>query len=438
MRRKVWLPAVLLMSALLPVHGQTYFPDTITFSGTNVSQEALLAYTGLQPGPVTKEQMQAAVARLTASGLFIRAAYELNDDVLHYTLTPSPAVLPVIYDNFVWWDAKTLNALVAEKVPLFGGELYPGGPMRQQVLDALTELVAAKGVQVKIGTTPVGDAHGTMTATRFHIDSPPVVIGAFTVEGVGEDWAEAVGRVEQAAAGRASSAATPDALAAEVGAVYRDRGYLDVAVTDPEWGTPQVVDGKVVAPLTEHITNVGQPYTVAAVRFAGDAQTSAEAFAKLAKIHAGDVADDAAIQAEKDLLADPWKAKGYLDAQADTGEQKDSAHHTVTYTLTVNPGVVYHMGKLTLIGLNQEQEKQVRMYWQMAEGAVFEPALVPQWSVAYQRMRAPELVVAEKLEKMIPEYENQANHDTHVVDVVIRFKPANVVPQPFDFHPTWH
>lgn len=441
MRRELWLGAVLAMCAVVArqAHGQTYFPDSITFSGSGISQQALLTYTGLQPGAVTKAQMEEAVQRLVASGLFADVRYELDDDVLRYTLNPSPAVLPVVYDNFVWWDAKTLNALVAEKVPLFGGALYPGGPMKQQVLDALTELVAAKGVPAKIGTTPVGDAHGTMIATRFHIDSPPVVIGSFTVEGVRADWSEAVGRVEQAAAGRVTSGSTLDALAAEVRAVYEDRGYLDVAMSGPEWGTTaQVVDGRIVAPLTARITSVGQPYTVAAVHFAGDAQTSAGAFAKQTKIHTGEVVDGANVQATVELLKDAWKAAGYLDAAADAGTQKDKAQHTVTYTFTVDPGMVYHMGKLTLVGLDKSLEHEVRIYWQMPEGAVFRKALEPQWRVEYLQERGAQLMVHEGLERMVPEYEDQPHSETHVVDVVVRFKPAPVVPNPSDFHPSWH
>jgi outer membrane protein assembly factor BamA len=434
-----------LIVALLPSLGawqtaaaQTYFPDTISFSGSTLSQEQLLAYTGLRPGSVTKEQMQAASDKLTRTGLFIRAIYELDDDVLRYTLTPSPAVLPVRYDNFPWWDAKTLNALVAQKVPLFGGAVYPGGPMRQQVLDALTELVAAKGVRAKIGATPVGDAQRTMIATAFHIDSPPVVIASLTVEGAGAAWADSIREIENSAAGKEYTKGSLDSLTAALRDVYARRGYLDVAIDGPSWGTPQIEDRKIVAPLTAKITSEGQPYTVSAVHFAGNAMTSAEAFAKDAKIHTGDVADADTVQAAVDLLKAPWKDKGYEDVAVKTGAAPDRGQHTVAYTFTVDPGPVYHMGTLTLIGLNKRQEQQVLAYWQVPKGAVYQPALIPAWRALYLQERAGELVVFEQLEHMVPEYESQPHGDTHVVDVVVRFKPPNVAPQPLDFHPNWH
>ena len=436
--RARWIAAVfVLLVSAQAASAQTYFPDTITFSGASQSQQQLLAFTGLKPGPVTKQQMQQATERLTHSGLFITVKYELDDDLLHFTLTPSPGVLPVRFDNFPWWDSKTLSALVAQKVPLFEGELYPEGPMRQQVVDALTELVAAEGVQAKIGTTPVSDEQGTMIATRFHIDSPPVVVSSLTVNGVGDAWAAAIEPIEKAAVGEDLAKASPDSLVAAIREVYRRRGYLDAAIAGPTWGMPKVADGKIVAPLTATIVRVGQPYTVAAVQFAGDAMTSAHAFAAQAKIHAGDVADSDAVAATADLLKAPWKAKGYEGVDVNTGEVVNRAQHTVAYTFTVDPGMVFRMGTLTLIGLNKGQEKQVLRYWQLPKGAVFRPGLAEAWRGVYLRERAGQLLVAEQLEHMEPAYDYQADHDTHTVNVVVRFRPAKVVPRPLDFHPTW-
>lgn len=437
MRIRSVLIAGLLLGSIAELPAQVYFPDTITFAGTSVSQQQLLAYTGLRPGTVSKEQMDAAAKKLTDSGIFLDAKYELDDDALRYTLTPSPAVLPVLYDNFPWWDSKTLNALVAEKVPLFSGELYPGGPMRQQVLSALTELVAEKGVQVMIGTSPVGDAHQTMIATRFHIDQPPVVIASLTVEGASAAWSGAIGPIEQSAAGKEYAKASLDSLTNAIRDVYTRRGYLDVTVDGPSWGTPQIVAGKITVPLMAKIANEGQPYTVSAVHFAGNAETTPDYFAAHVKIHAGDVADADVVDETAAMLKVPWVAGGYEDAHVSATPALDRRQHTVAYTFTVDPGPVYRMGTLTLIGLNKTQERLVRTYWQMPQGAVFQPGLVQAWRNAYMAERGGQLVANEQLEHMTPEYETRLHVDAHTADILIRFKPAKVVPSPFDFHPTW-
>jgi outer membrane protein assembly factor BamA len=433
------LAAWLLIAGVgLSASAQVYFPETITFSGASQSGEQLLAFTGLKPGRVTKKQMQAATDRLTGSGLFIDVRYELNDDVLHFTLTPSPEALPARYDNFPWWDAKTLTALVGEKVPLFGGSLYAGGPMRQQVVDALTQLVAAKGIEAKIGTSPVGDARGTMIATQFHILSPEVVVASLAVEGVGTEQAAAVQKVEASAVGEKFSEETLRSLTGALRGVYTSEGELDASVTEAAAGEAQVAEGRILVPLTARIVSRGAVYTVSAVHFAGDEFTAADFFAAHAPIRAGDVADSELVDETAALLQDPWKANGYEDAVAEVTPALDRESHTVAYTFAVSPGPVYHVGKLTLKGLNKRQERLVRIYWQLPEGAVYRPARLQAWGGAYVKERAGQLALGDGLKQVVPSYETQWNVATHTVDVVVTFRPIPVVPNPGDFHPFWH
>lgn len=420
-----------------PAGAQDYFPETIRFTGTNLPQQQLLAFTGLKPGKVTKDEMQAASDRLQATGLFLEVHYELDDDLLVYTLKPSPGVLPVHYDNFPWWDTATLNALVAKTVPLYDGALYPGGPMKQQVLDALTTLLAEKGITAKISAIPVGNAKTTMIATNFHIDSPKILISSFVVEGASDAWAAAIRRVEELAVSKEFSRASPDALAAAVRDVYAQRGYLDAVVTPPVWGAPKLADGKYMVPLTATIVSEGQPYRVSSVRFAGNAMTTAAEFAAQAKIHAGDVADADLVQQTGELLTAAWKAKGYAQATVDAGPVLDRAAHTVAYTFSVDPGRIYTMGNLTLVGLNARQERLVWTYWQLPKGAVFQPGLVPRWREAYLNERGDQLMVGDKLKPMVPVYHYQQQEETRTVDVTVTFtqKPvANIG----DYHPSWH
>jgi outer membrane protein insertion porin family len=437
MRVRVLLLAVVFAVAALttPARAQNYFPETIKFSGSTLSQERLLAFTGLKSGRVTKEQMQAASDKLHATGLFSEVKYELDDDVLAYVLTPASTVLPVRYDNFPWWDAATLNSLVAKKVPLFDGALYPGGPMRKQVIEALTALLAEKGVDAQITTTPVGDAHGVMIATRFQIYSPPILISSFVVEGASDAWAPAIKLVEESAVGKDFSRATPDSLAAAVRGVYARKGYLDAVVTNPVWGTPKLVDGKYLVPLTATIASEGQPYTVSAVQFAGNAMTNTAEFALQAKIHAGQVADGNLVDQTAEVLKAPWRARGYQLVTVDTSPVLDRVAHTVAYSFTVNPGAVYRMGTLTLVGLDKRQERLVRTYWQLPKGAVCEPGRAFAWRNVYLNARGEELVVADKLEPMHPSYEFHQHEDTHTVDVVITFSQPKPVQNPGDFHP---
>jgi len=136
--RTVFLAVLFLANFGGGAFAQTYPVGKIAFSGTDLSQGELLAFTGLRAGQVTRDQMQAAATQLTDTGLFADARFTLDGETLTFELKASPAVVAVRYDNFPWWDDKTLNAAVVAKVPLFHGAIYPGGPMRDQVKGALT------------------------------------------------------------------------------------------------------------------------------------------------------------------------------------------------------------------------------------------------------------------------------------------------------------
>jgi hypothetical protein len=48
----------------------------------------------------------------------------------------------------------------------------------------------------------------------------------------------------------------------------------------------------------------------------------------------------------------------------------DRAQHTVDYSITVQPGSVFHMGKLSLVDPDPSQQALVMNYWTMHAGDV--------------------------------------------------------------------
>jgi outer membrane protein assembly factor BamA len=89
----------------------------------------------------------------------------------------------------------------------------------------------------------------------------------------------------------------------------------------------------------------------------------------------------------------------------------------VDYTIAVQPGPVYRMGKLTLENLSAAQKAELMPYWLLKPGDVFNPELIPQSVNGYHRMRAADLQsirggFAAKWTE---------NQDAHTVDVVVTF-----------------
>ena len=413
---------VLLAVALPGVFAcaQTYMPTSVTFSGSNLTQEELLAFTGLRAGePITRDQMQAATDKLTATGLFTDVRFSFDGQTLTFELKPSPGVVPVEYDNFPWWDDRALNAAVAAQVPLFHGALYPGGSMRDQVRAALTALLAMKGVQGG-STAPVGDVNGDQAAILYHIDSPPVVVDSFRVYDYSGVWTKPIEAVERAAAGEKFEASMKDKLADQVRAVYGAQGYVAMTMTPPAFGPPHVADGKVLVPVSASITSEGGQYRVAGLHLVGDVLMSQEQFAKGAKLHAGDVANLDVLKQMREMIAATYRTHGYIDAKVDTAPVLDRGAHTVDYTITVEPGPAYHMGKLTVVNLNDRQKAEVMPYWQMREGDAFNADLIPKFMADYHKLRAEQL---QSIRGWSFDAKWSGNKDAHTVDVVLTFTP---------------
>ena len=418
--RAAFLSALLsLVIVAVGAWAQTYSVEKINFSGSELSQGELLAFTGLRPGgQVTREQMQAATDRLTGTGLFSDVRFGFDGETLTFALEPSAAVVPVEYDNFPWWDDKALNLAVAAQVPLFHGALFPGGPMREQVVAALTSLLAAKGVEgAVISTTAVGNQSHDQVAIRYHIDTPPVVIAAFHIYGYSGVWTQPLEAVEKAAFGEKIDGAVRERLGDEVKAVYGKRGFIGMTMTAPVWGQPQLVNGEVAVPVNTSITSEGGQYHVSGIHLNGDVFMTQEQFAHSAKLHPGDVADQELWKQVQATVAAPYRTHGYLDAKIDATPVLDKADHTVDYTIAVEPGPVYHMGKLTLVNLDEKQKAELMPYWLLHQGDVFNPELIPQSVADYHRLRAETLqtIHAGFAAKWTGEQE------THTVDVVLTF-----------------
>ena len=411
------ISALVIWGLVIPAHAQKFVPKKITFSGTTASQSELLAVSGLRPGDTLGQaEIQAGAQKLIDTGLFSDVRFSFDGLELNYALKPAANLEPVSYSNFPWWDRAALNAAVAAKVPLFHGVVPQEGGMQQQVIAELTALLAEKGVPATVTAVPAKDEEMRDAGVEFHIDAPPVQIGAVNFSGASNAWAEPLAAIQKAAVGQDFDPSTEATLAAALRAIYHRQGYLDVAMTGFEHGDPQVTDGKVMVPVSATIVEGGQ-YRLAGLHLSGDVLMTPEEFAKTAKIHPGDVVNEDLLRGTLAGIAGPYRAHGYLRAKIDAAPTKDAGNHTVDYAITVQPGAVFHMGELSLVNLNDQQKAQVLQYWPLRPGDVYDAVLVPQFLAKYKNQ-------LHSLDGWSASYKAYEHEDSHVVDLVVTFRPG--------------
>ena len=406
---------LLLVPALL---AQKYIPRTITFSGySGASQAELLNATGLVPGvSLGQPEIQAAAQKLDDTGLFSDIRFSFNGVDLHYALKPATDAVPAIYENFPWWTREALNADLAAKVPLFHGQVVPESGLQSEIVVALTALLQQKGISATVSAVP---SKGNTAGVVFRIDSPSVEIGMVTFAGVSLEWVTPLTAIEKAAQGQSYGPGAESTLEAAVKAVYHRKGYLDVTLEKFAYGQPELAGGKVVVPASATISE-GPQYRLAALKLSGDVLMKPDEFAKQAKLHSGDVVNEDLLRQTLANVAWPYKAKGYLRAAISASPTFDRTNHTVDYSITVTPGPVFHMGKLSVVNLDPSQQALVMKYWTLHVGDAYDATYPPTF---LNRNKA----TLHALDGWSASYKEYANLDTHNVDLVITFRPGGPV-----------
>lgn len=406
---------LLAFSALALPAGAQIIAKKITFSGVPQSQTELLTYSGLAPHkPLSHADVEAAAQKLLDTGLFANIQYKYDGAELLFTMEPETDAVPVHYANFPWWDEPALNDAVAARVPLFHGQLPVESSLQQPVADALKALLAEKGVQAAVTFAPTQDSDGKNTGIVFHIDAPPVQVGAVTLSGASAAWTDPVAAIEKAASGQNYDGAAEATLVTALKAIYHRQGYLEMAMNGFARGEPHLDSGKVLVPVSATIAE-GPQYKVASLTFAGGGPVTQAEFAKDAKLHPGDIANEDLLHETLALVSAPYKVHGYLQAKIDAAPRFDAANHTVAYAVTVEPGPAFYMGELSLINLSDAQRAEVLKYWPLQEGEPYDATV----SASFLLKNKANL---HSLDGWSATWKAFEHEDTHIVDLVVTFQ----------------
>jgi outer membrane protein insertion porin family len=418
MRMGAFLLAVCCLSLSPALSAQKYVPKKITFSGYSLGTQAeLLAATGIKPGSlVGQEEMNAAAKRLVDTGLFSDVRFGFDGSELTFSLKPAEGAVPVFYQNFPWWDAKTLTADLESRVPLFHGMVVPESGLQAEVAAALTAMLMEKGLQATISSAKIEPSPTTSEGVEFHVDSPAVEIGEVKFAGLSPEWVEPVGAIQKAAAGQPFDEATRATLDTALRNIYHRQGYLDEAMKGFANGTPETAGGQVSVPVSATIDE-GPQYRLASLKLSGDVLISPEEFAKRARIHAGDVANEELLLQTLGAVAVTYRAKGYLRANIKAIPSFDRAQHTVSYDIAVVPGDVYRMGKLEIVNLSDDKKALVLQCWALHPGDIFDATYAP----GFLNKNAKTLHAIDGWSASYKQYEHE---HTHIVDMVVTFQPG--------------
>jgi outer membrane protein assembly factor BamA len=351
----------------------------VSFTGAPAyTQAELLAFTGLKPGgSATQDQIQDAAQRLNDTGLFAEVTFSGNDSGIVYSLKPvAPnAMLPIRFSNFVWWQDSEIDRILKARVPLYRSDAVPtSGSLADSITAALKALLADKGLSGASVSSRLSTSrpNGPLDHIAFSIDSPPVVVRSLTLSGASSSMQPKLERVIREVKGEQwdESASYAD-ISYRVSDVYRNDGYLDIALPTQDHSAPAVTTDNIGLDLTATL-NEGAQYHVSQLAWPGSEFLSTADFNRQAKLKLGDPDSPLALRESLASIATAYGIKGYIDAHVLAPPVIDRTAHLVAYTISVVAGPQYRFKAVHWPGLSAEQAKAFDAAWQMKPGDVYD------------------------------------------------------------------
>ena len=336
--------------------------------------DQVAAATGLHLGSqVTRGDLQAAANTLAELGPFTNVQYRFASQpagvVVQFQVADAPAV-PVFFDNFPWFTDDQLDAALKQATPLFDGSSAPEhGALLDSMANALGTFLVAHGLPGNVSHVLTQRVFSNQMMQEFKVDDPGVDVASINFtdplaqsdRGIHTRLSDLIGRPY-------SRTAIELFEFEQVRPVYLSHAYVHVKFDPPATAFTGADRSRVAVTAT---IDPGPSYSWSGVTWSGASAISPADLTALMKLAPGDLANGMTIDAGWQAVQTAFANLGYLDAKVTPTPHYVDAEKRVTYTVTIDQGPQYRMGKLVLSGLSVEGERRIRGAWKIAPGEIF-------------------------------------------------------------------
>ena len=255
------------------------------------TENQVVSASGLRLGQFAgEEEFKQAAQKLGETGLFTQLNYSYKYSTqgcdLELQVAENDHLVPIIFDNFVWFSDDELLRLLRDRVPLFDGRVPGGGHLTDQIADTLGTLLAERKIGGRVEYMASGPLDGGIESYDYKLSMHAIVIRNMDFPGATDPETPLL----QAAAKPLSG---QDYLRTKMRVqekfnflpVYHTRGYLKAQFAEAqakvaEDGTQTLVD--VSFPVTP-----GVKYKLADMKFSGNNVFPAEKLRDLIHLKIG-------------------------------------------------------------------------------------------------------------------------------------------------------
>jgi len=352
----------------------SYTVENLTVEGNrNYSAAQILAAAGLRVGQKAgKAEFDAAREKLEATGAFDRVSYRFapSADAEGYDATYEVAEVGQIYSirfqDLPATDAQ-LRAWLKQKDPLFGEKIAATKKVVDRYVGWIAEFLAGQGYRQPLSGKLSADG-GEDLALLFRPAKGPPAIAHVIFNGTGDVPA---GVLQTAMYGVAIGVPYTEPrlrqlLDSTARPIYEAHGLLRVTFPKIETAPAKDVDG---VSVTVQVAP-GPLYKLDSFGFVG-ADYSRSEWRDLAKLKVNQTVNFDEVKGVQDKIRASQRRAGHLDATSQVKRDLNDTDHTVSVEFQIDPGPLYKLGKLDIVGLDIETEPEIRKMWGLAPGQPF-------------------------------------------------------------------
>lgn len=421
------LTPVVLLASSLPAAAQKFLPKTIQFKGApEYSDQELMAAAGLTKGTVLAyADMKEHSQKLMDTGVFESLAFSFDGADLVYKLVPHTDLYPIRLKNLPLTPGKELDAALHDRFPLYHGKVPVENGLLEGVRGALEEMLAARGIKATVTATPYTDEKlYKVTAMSFSITAPPVRVGEIHLEGVSAEMLAKVKHVADRIVKTAyDTEETKGNIEGALNSFYVDEGYAAVKVHAERSGNP-IISGQIIDVPFNVTVEEGRHYALGSIILPSGAPLTLAEINKAAGLVTNKVETSLSVKQGLTLrtamsfVMGQCKSKGYMDCVVTPHTQFDEATGIVNYTLEVQPGPVYTMGKLTIENSADDLRAAMLAAWKLPAGAAFDEGALR----TYFGKQDPRSALGQTFSSANCIYKLTRDDDAHTVNVSLRLE----------------
>ena len=339
-------------------------------------EDEVIAASGLKLGQYAGEpEFQQAAQKLGETGLFANLSYKYQYSNagcnLDLEVEENIKLVPILFDNFVWFSDAELLAMLKSRMPLFDGRVPAGGNLTDRVAEKLKDILSDRKIFGETDYLPAAALNGPITSYLYKVALHPIVI--HNVEFPGASQSEALALQEAAKPLLQQEYSRSKMRVQEQHnflPVYLSRGYLKATFADSE--------AKVVEDGPQTFVNVGLPvtpglqYKLENTEWVGNTVFPADQLQPLIHLKIGEAADAVQLATDLEEVQKLYGTKGYIQASVDAEPEMNDASPSVNYELKISEGDLYRMGDLTIDGIPSQNADKMAQQWQLKKGEPYD------------------------------------------------------------------